>query len=319
MASLSDGLIGHTGFVGGQLARDHEFAHRYNSSNVASIDGQAFGTLVCAAAPGSMVAANGAPNDDAAAIDALVDRLRATRAERFVLVSTIAVLGDWGGGLDEGTQDFETDKAYGRHRRALEVACAAHFDRCLIVRLPALYGEGLRKNFLFDLANPVPSLLKEPAWDELVATLPDGLRKTLTDAFAAPGAAGWARLDRAALNAHPGRTALEAELRATARCSLRFHHPDTQLQCYGIDRLWRDIHLALDAGIGTLHAAPEQLKVADIYRAITGNEMPTSAAAPHVEDMHSRHAGLWDRPVPYIEGADSVLTRLKAFMARDGA
>ena len=319
MASLSDGLIGHTGFVGGQLARDHDFAHRYNSSNVAAIDGEAFGTLVCAAAPGSMVAANSAPQEDAAAIDALVERLRATRAERFVLVSTIAVLGDWGGGLDEDTVNFETEKAYGRHRRALEVACAEHFDRCLIVRLPALYGEGLRKNFLFDLGNPVPSLLKEPAWDELVSTLSGGLRTTLTDVFAAPDAGGWARLDRAALNAHPGRASLEQELRATGRCSLRFHHPDTQLQCYGIDRLWRDIHRALDAGLNTLHAAPEPLTAATIHRAITCEEMPISTAAPHVEDMHSRHASLWDGPTPYVESADSVLTRLKAFMARDGA
>ena len=309
-------LIGHTGFVGGQLARDRQFSETFNSSNVDRLEGS-FDLLVCAAAPGSMVAANSVPDEDRAAIDALVEKLRATRAKQFVLISTIAVLADWGAGLDEDTDRFETEKAYGRHRHLLEIACADHFDRCLIVRLPALYGQGLKKNFLFDLANPVPSLLKAPSYEELRRDLPPVLARVVEATFAAPDAAGWARLDRAKLEAHPDRRPLEKELRATGRCALRFHHPDTKLQCYGIDRLADDLDRAIEAGIDRLHCAPEPLRTADIHRELTGEAMPVSAATPHVEDMHSRHAHLWGRPAPYIEGADSVITRLKGFMVKD--
>jgi nucleoside-diphosphate-sugar epimerase len=41
--------------------------------------------------------------------------------------------------------------AYGRHRLMLECLAAAQFPRVLCVRLPGLFGPGLRKNALFDL------------------------------------------------------------------------------------------------------------------------------------------------------------------------
>ena len=160
----SNGLIGHTGFVGGALLRQAAFAVCFNSANIAAIEGQALGTLVCAAAPGSMLEANRAPERDAAQIAALIERLSKVRAERFVLISSIAVLADFGGGDDEGTQAFQQELAYGSHRRALEAFVESHFPNSLIVRLPALFGTELRKNFLFDLMNPLPSLLSATIW-----------------------------------------------------------------------------------------------------------------------------------------------------------
>ncbi|SHN55994.1 hypothetical protein [Erythrobacter sanguineus] len=128
------GLIGHSGFVGGALLRQARFAACFNSATIAAIEGQSFGTLVCAAAPGSMFEANRAPTRDAAQIDALIARLSGVRAERFVLISSIAVLADFAGGDDEATQAFQQTLAYGRHRRALEAFVERHFANSLIIR-----------------------------------------------------------------------------------------------------------------------------------------------------------------------------------------
>ena len=49
------GLIGATGFVGSALLRQRDFDARFHSRNVGEIEGKEFGTLVCAAAPGSMI------------------------------------------------------------------------------------------------------------------------------------------------------------------------------------------------------------------------------------------------------------------------
>ena len=92
---ISSAVIGHTGFVGGTLARQHAFAAHFNSSNIDTIVGQVFDTLVCAAAPGSMLTANRQPDQDRAQIDALIDCLDGVRARHFVLISSIAVLADF--------------------------------------------------------------------------------------------------------------------------------------------------------------------------------------------------------------------------------
>jgi hypothetical protein len=315
------GLIGHTGFVGSALLRQTAFGACYNSANIADIEGGKFGTLVCAAAPGSMIEANRAPERDKAQIDALIARLDRVEAERFVLISSIAVLADFSGGDDEGTAAFQQDLAYGRHRRALEAFVEARFPGHLIIRLPALFGAGLRKNFLFDLMNPVPSMLTAAKCDALVEALDGSLSAWLGALYAPDAATGLLKLDRAALNADPRRPALEVALDALGATATQFHHRETTYQYYPIDRLWQDIGIASGAGLTHLHLAPEPLTAAAIRARLTGRAMPETSARLHREDMRTRHAGLWGAQGPYQFTAADTLDALAAFFAgqRGGA
>lgn len=313
------GLIGHTGFVGGALLRQTAFAACYNSANIAAIAGQAFGTVVCAAAPGSMIEANRAPDRDASLIEALIAQLATVKAERFVLISSIAVLADFASGDDESTRAFQQELAYGRHRRALEAFVENHFPASLIIRLPALFGEGLRKNFLFDLLNPVPSLLTEPKRDALISAIDPALAAWVGTLYAPDAVTGLLKLDRAALNADPRRAALEDAVTALGASATQFHHPDTTYQYYPIDRLWQDIGIALDARLSHLHLVAEPLMAAAIHERLTGRAMPDTAARIHREDMRTRHSGLWDNEGAYQFSADATLDRLAAFFASERA
>lgn len=148
---MPDALIGHTGFVGGNLAAQHRFHAWFNSKNVEAVRGQRFDTLVVSAMPAAMWVANADPDADRATLDRLWDCLAACRAEAVVVVSTVAVY-PVTVGVDEDTIVEPTYATpYGRHRRALECRAAAHFPRVLTVRLPALYGPGLKKNAVYDL------------------------------------------------------------------------------------------------------------------------------------------------------------------------
>src|SRR5262249_32793229 len=56
--------------------------------------------------------------------------------------------------VDEDTPIVaEKIQPYGRHRYELEQFVAKHFAKTHVVRLPGLFGTGLKKNLIFDLLN----------------------------------------------------------------------------------------------------------------------------------------------------------------------
>lgn len=262
-----------------------------------------------------MLQANRAPEHDRAAIEALMEQLRSVASRRFVLISSIAVLAEFAGGDDEGTEAFQEALAYGRHRRLLEAFCERRFEDCLVVRLPALFGPGLRKNFVFDLMNPVPTMLPEARLAALLERLPPELREALAARYAPDAPTGMLRLDRAALDADSRRPALDAAVRAAEMSATQFHNPDTTYQYYDMARLWADIGRAFDAGLRHLHLAVAPLRAADIHARLLGVPMPETGAKLHREDMRTRHAALWGRAGPYLEDAGTVLDKLDAFHA----
>lgn len=306
-------IIGHTGFVGGALVHQQAFDGKFNRTNIDTIGKTAFDTVVCAAAPGSMFIANRSPERDFAAINRLIDQLKQVRAHRFVLISSIAVLADFASGADENTQAFEQGLAYGRHRRALEAFCEAHFPDCLIARLPALFGQGLKKNFIFDLLNPVPSMLTEARLQALLDNVDPVFQDALTQFYTVDAETGLFHLNREMLNAHKQRPALDAAVRETGLSAVQFHHPASTFQFYDIARLWQDIETASKAGLRCVHLAVEPLRAADVHARLIGSDMPDSGARQHQEDMRTRHAKYWGVQGPYLEDAGTVLDKLATF------
>jgi nucleoside-diphosphate-sugar epimerase len=143
-------LIGYTGFVGGNLLRERPFAGRYNSSNIEAIAGMQYDLIVCAGAPAAKWKANQEPLADHACVGRLMAALERVKPLRFVLISTVDVYGQ----VDGVDEDCPPSGAtpYGRHRLELEQFVRDRFP-ALVVRLPALFGPGLKKNAIYDLMN----------------------------------------------------------------------------------------------------------------------------------------------------------------------
>jgi len=96
--------------------------------------------------------ANREPEADWRNLERLMGCLNATGAGLLILISTIDVYPDPSAPLDESAPiDPARNHAYGRHRFELEQWVRGHFADVRIVRLPALFGEGLKKNVVFDL------------------------------------------------------------------------------------------------------------------------------------------------------------------------
>ncbi len=148
---MSDAIIGHTGFVGGNLAAQHRFDSAFNSKSIEGVRGRRFRRLVVSAMPAEMWVANRDPDGDRAILEKLWANLAECQADEVAVISTVAVY-PTPIAVDEDTiieANFATPS--GQHRLELERRCRQHFSRVAVVRLPGLYGPGLKKNAVYDL------------------------------------------------------------------------------------------------------------------------------------------------------------------------
>ncbi len=146
-------LVGYTGFVGGNLLNQMDFDGKFNSSNSSEMAGQSFSTVYFSAAPAEKWKANLDPEADARTIDKLIGLLESFSAERLVLISTVDVYKVPVAAYEDTVQGTDSLHAYGLNRLRLEDAAQGIFNNSTIMRLPALFGPGLKKNAIFDLLN----------------------------------------------------------------------------------------------------------------------------------------------------------------------
>lgn len=144
-------LIGASGFVGSNLATQARFDFLGNRANITDAYGRSFDLLVCTGAPAAKWLANADPDGDRRNLEALARSLRAIDARRILLISTIDVFAEPVDMTEDDDPDRGDPTAYGRNRRWLELEVASMTAPTHVVRLPALFGAGLKKNLLRDL------------------------------------------------------------------------------------------------------------------------------------------------------------------------
>ncbi|WP_346669476.1 sugar nucleotide-binding protein [uncultured Subdoligranulum sp.] len=310
----SDLLVGSTGFVGGNLMAAHDFTAVCHSKDVAARYGTAPDLCVYAGVPAAMFLANADPEADLAVMAAARENLRRIAPKELVLISSIAVYADSRGKNEDDEPGTENLSAYGRNRLQLERWVREDFPEALIVRLPALYGKGLKKNFLYDLRTITPSMLKPEKYEELSrksALVRDGY--TLADN-------GFYKL-----NGTVDAGALRAFFAGNDFNALAFTDSRSRYQFYNLGRLWQDICTAREAGLRLLHLCTPPIPAETVYTAVTGktdwhNELPK---APFDYDLHSKYAGLLGGSGNYLcteaQELDDIRNFLQPGKERDDA
>lgn len=188
-----DALIGHTGLVGSTLLRQRSFDRCFHRANLDALAGQRFELLVISALPAEKWRANAQPAEDLANMQQLLQALQGVSAERVALVSTIDVYARPVGVTED--DDPGQSSPYGAHRLAFERALRQRWPGLTVMRLPGLFGPGLKKNALHDLLHeheverlhPDGQLQWYPLqrlWQDLATAMAAGL--TLANAATAP-------------------------------------------------------------------------------------------------------------------------------------
>jgi hypothetical protein len=300
-----DALAGYTGFVGSNIADKHRFDNLYNSGNIESAFGTRPDLLVYSGVPAEMFLANTNPAADLAAIENAVENIRKIAPKRLVLISTIAVL-DNPVGADEDSI-VETDKltAYGRHRYQLEQTARRIVPDCHIIRLPALFGKNLKKNFIYDIICFFPQMLNKAKFDDFSAIEP-----LIAECY---------KLRENGFYKLQVQDSQRDELHATFE-RLRFsasNFTDSRsvYQFYNLAHLWEHIGIVLDNNIPLLHLAAPPLSAADVYRETSGGEFVNEiSATPYYYDYRTKYAELFGGHGSYIFCKEQVLSEIKEFV-----
>lgn len=148
-------IIGYTGLVGQTLCRGIDFDYKFNSSNIQDLINVEDGcSLYLSCLPAAKWVANNEPVKDYENIISIFNLLKTKTYSEINLISTIDVYSESALGSNENNIPIVSKLGYGQNRYLFEVL--VNSLACPIVktiRLPGLFGIGLKKNLIFDLLN----------------------------------------------------------------------------------------------------------------------------------------------------------------------
>lgn len=301
-------LIGYTGFVGSNLCEQASFDAKYNSKNIKDSYEKNFHLVIYAGVRAEKYLANQQPDLDWKYIEAAIENIKKLKAERFVLISTIDVYKK-PLGADEKTQiDEELLQPYGLHRRLLEKWVEECVPNSLIVRLPALYGKNLKKNFIFDMTNLIPTMLKDEKFQELLLESELNL-----EAYYTRQTNGFYKLNQLS---DQQRKTLKIHFKNNKFNALAFTDSRNEYQFYNLKYLWKHIETALANGIKLLNITIEPVAAAEVYAFINRKpfEIIISGQEPVRYDLRTIHAGVFGGKNGYIFDKQFVLEDIKRFI-----
>ncbi len=303
-------LVGYTGFVGSNICAKAAFDGLYNTKNIEEAYGTEPDLLIYAGLRAEKYLANTAPEKDMALIEEAEENIRRIRPRRLVLISTIDVFKD-PAGADEDTEIVtEGLHPYGYNRYRLEEWVRADYPDALIIRLPGLFGQNIKKNFIYDYIHVLPFMLRQDKFTELSAREP-----MLLDAYEKMDN-GFYRLRAEKKDAEE----LKACFLRLGFSALNFTDSRSRYQFYDLSRLAGDIERALELDLRLWHPATEPVSAGEVYEFLCGksfvNELP---GTPAFYDYRTKYVEQFGGQGGYIMDKRAVLSAIREFVQQEGA
>lgn len=310
------GLIGYTGFVGGNLNNQIRFDKKYNSGNINDIKGENFDIIYCAGVSAVKWFANQNPKKDLLGINSLIENLKTISSKMFVLISTIDIYSEFGN-IDEDTvPNIEKQDDYGKNRFYLENWVKENFENYLIVRLPALFGKGLKKNFIYDLLNPIPNTIVENKWKELKENLIEKDFIILEKSYVKDENNNYQFNKKIFLD---DRKKVEEILKNYGFTSLSFTDSRSSFPFYYLENLSKDIEIAIQNKINILNLSVEPLSCEEVANKILNLDLKNEILnkKPVHYDMKSKYFELYNGKNGYLYGKEETLKFLKEYIDQE--
>lgn len=304
-------LVGYTGFVGQNLTRSHQFTNFYNSKNIDEINGEEFDLVVCSAIPAAMWLANQSPQEDKKQIENLLSHLSTVKTNAFVHISTVAVYPNISLVHEDSYIDESEGLPYGKNRYFAEKGVLRLFDNVHILRLPALYGYGLKKNFIYDMLHLEPQFLTESIFSRLKDSLSENQKSHFSKLYVfSDEKKGYA------LNSEFSKSenAISKEIMKLLNfSSMNFTHSNSEFQFYDLENLWNDIQKVLEYNIPLINLTSEPLSSKELAKEVLDIDLTNEEGKCLKYNIQSKYDSLWTGQQGYLYSKENVLKGIKKF------
>lgn len=299
-------LVGYTGFVGSNIQKAHSFDEWYNSKNIKESYGKNPDLLVYAGVPAQKFLANKEPEKDFEIIKNAIQNIEKINPKEIVLISTIDVYKKPIHVQEDTKIQTEGLQAYGYNRYYLEKWVSEKIKKHLIIRLPGLYGENLKKNFIYDLIHIIPSMLTQKKYLELYEkdnSIENYYEKEENDFYKVK------ELEE------KKRETLKNYFKRIGFSALNFTDSRGKYQFYHLKYLWEHIEIARKNEIKLLNIATEPITIAEIYYFINKQKF-TNEIIEEIPNYNfkTQYASLFKGKNGYIFDKDFILEDIKKFV-----
>ena len=302
-------LVGYTGFVGSNLRAKHNFEGLYDSKNVRESYGKNPDLLVYSGVPAQKFLANREPEKDFEVIKNAIENIKKINPKEIVLISTIDVYKNPVDVDEDSNIETENLQPYGYDRYYLEKWVRDNIEKHLIVHLPGLYGVNIKKNFIYDLINVIPSMLKEEKYQELLN------KDDFIKDYYENQENGFYKLIE--LN-KTEKQLLKEYFNKIGFSALNFTDSRGKFQFYNLGYLWEHIEIARKNNINTLNLATEPVLISEVYEYIKNgiftNEITTNI--PNY-DFKTKYDYLFCGNDGYIFNKKFILEDIKRFVEKN--
>lgn len=297
-------LVGYTGFVGSNLNASAVFDGQYNSKNISDAFGTNPDVLYYAGVPAAKFIANKFPDEDLQIILNAFENIKKINPKKLVLISTVDVYKKPNGKDEDSFMDSEDFEAYGKNRLYLEKLVEENISDYHIVRLPGLYGKNIKKNFIYDFINYIPSLLADKKMEEL-SIKNSSLKEYYTD-----------RKDGFwAVKENINRKNLKEIFKSLNFSALNFTDSRGVFQYYNLKYLYNNIQTVIENDIKIMNIATEPIQIGNLYEVLTGEKFENFITEnPPYYDFKTKYADVFGGKNGYIQSSNFIYEDIKKFV-----
>ena len=183
---------------------------------------------------------------------------------------------------------------------------ANEFENYTIIRLPGLFGENIKKNFIYDLINVIPSMLNEEKFMQLFS------KDNFIKDYYLKQANGFYKCKQVT---ELERNELKQYFNKIGFSALNFTDSRGVFQFYNLDYLAEHIKIAIKNNIKLLNLAVEPVSVNEIFKAIKGTNFVNEVAkvVPRY-DYKTKYTEIFNGKNGYIFNKQFVLEDIMKFV-----